>query len=189
MINNEFNKLLLQWQMYVGSNAKYFTFEIYWYFRSSVRNSQLLLPARSCRVVPDPIRCPPCLLTRPPIKRHQSNTSRSRITWSLTRSFKASALRCFWLMTNLKPSWGECRNLSWVEGQVPALLMLYDSKLISGPVGGKYTMRWRLDGWIKNGSQRTNGRLISRSDKPEGLITNIPHFRVNYNMEMQWAEY
>lgn len=45
-----------------------------------------------------------------------------------------------------------------------------------------------MDGWkIEAGG--VTAALISRSDKPEGLIANIPHFRVNYNMEMQRGEY
>ena len=45
-----------------------------------------------------------------------------------------------------------------------------------------------MDGWkIEAGG--VTAALISRSDKHEGLIANIPHFRVNYNMEMQRGEY
>ncbi|KAG7239321.1 hypothetical protein INR49_029286, partial [Caranx melampygus] len=80
----------------------------------------------------------------------------------------------------------ECHNLSELKEHTPPLLMLYDSKLISKPVGGKVHHEVK-DGWRENGSQRTNGWVISKSDKPEGLITNIPHFRVSYNMEMQRA--
>lgn len=49
-------------------------------------------------------------------------------------------------------SWRE--NRSELKERAPPLLMLYDSKLIPEPGGGKYSMRWRMDGWMKNGSQR-----------------------------------
>lgn len=62
--------------------------------------------------------------------------------------------------------------------------MLYDAELISEPVSGKVHHEVK-DGWMGNGSQRTNDWVISSSDKPGRLITNIPHFRVNYNMEMR----
>lgn len=53
---------------------------------------------------------------------------------------------------------------------------------------------WRHSGeWVcvmwrtskKDHLRRTNSQTISRSDKPEGLIANIPHFGVYYNSEME----
>lgn len=53
---------------------------------------------------------------------------------------------------------------------------------------GKYGTRGKIDGW-KNESQWMNGPVISRSNKPEGLIANIPHFGVNYGTQIDWGEY
>ncbi len=55
-----------------------------------------------------------CLLTPPQIEWHRWSVSRSRIIWSVMRSFKASALRCCWVMTNLKHLVG--REPVWAEG-------------------------------------------------------------------------
>lgn len=81
-----------------------------------------------------------------------------------------------WLW-DLVGSW-RTLNTSWVTCQLaPSLLMLYDSKLISEPVGGKVHQKVK-DGWMENISQRTDAWVIRRSDKPKGLISNIPHFKV-----------
>lgn len=114
--------------------------------------------------------------------------SRNRITLSLGRFFKASALTCFWVTTNLKHLVGRVPETRRSRRNTLLLFLCFrDYKLISEPVGGKAGEGW-MDGWkIEAGGVMAG--LISRSDKPEGLIANIPHFRVNYNMEMQRGEY
>lgn len=133
---------------------------------------------------------PFCQLTPALISWHLSSMSPKRIPWSATHSSRESlGPEMSWGHGELQnTSRAECHSLSELKEHAPPLLMLYDSKLISKPVGGKVHHEVK-DGWKENGSQRTNGWVISRSDKPEGLITNIPHFRVSYNMEMQRGEY
>lgn len=85
------------------------------------------------------------------------------------------------------PCGESARNPSELKERAPPLLMLLRLQI-------DFWARWKVhcevkDGRLENESQRTNGRVISRSDKPEGLISNIPHFRVNYSTEMQWGEY
>lgn len=90
---------------------------------------------------------------------------RSHIVWSVMRSLKTSALRCCWVMTDLKHLMGECQILSELKDYALPLLTLYNSKLISEAVGRKYTMRWRMDGW----KMEAGGQMVGWEAGPTNL--------------------
>lgn len=105
------------------------------------------------------------------------------IARSVTGSFKALALGCCRPLTTLQtPGGGRRQDRSGLKALPSPLPVLYDSKLISEPC--RELWRALTDRWMENESHG----MISSSNKPEGLIANIPHFRVNYSLQIYWGE-